>query len=82
VDAVAALVSLKGRLVHGKQVDLKFALALEEPDPAGEVAPRLRAQLRVGAASGDAWQAGAQRGQADSECKTLASSSAAEPGAR
>ena len=66
---MAALLALKGRLLHGKQVDLKFAVALEEPDPAGEAAPRLRAKLRVGAASsalpsGDAWEAGVQSGQA------------------
>ena len=31
----------------GKELDLKFAVALEEPDPASGVQAKLRARLRV-----------------------------------
>ncbi|PRW58932.1 CUGBP Elav-like family member 5 [Chlorella sorokiniana] len=44
--AQAALEALRGTQLHGKELDLKFAVALEEPDPASGVQAKLRARLR------------------------------------
>lgn len=47
-SAAAALKALRGTELHGKLLDLKFALALGEPDAASGTQLRLRAKQRVG----------------------------------
>lgn len=41
--------ALRGFELKGKPLDLKFAVALAEPDPASSSQPQLRAKQRVGA---------------------------------
>jgi RNA recognition motif-containing protein len=47
--AAAAREALHGTELHDKPLQLKFAVALDEPDPASGIVPKQRAKLRVGA---------------------------------
>jgi hypothetical protein len=44
--AQAALDALRGTLLHGKEMDLKFAVA-DDPDPGNGVLAKSRAKMRV-----------------------------------
>jgi len=63
-SAQAALDALRGRELHGKQLDLKHAVALEDPEPGNGVLPKQRAKLRV-SACGWVWGGRWAGGQAD-----------------